>query len=407
MGVTSEILVAGGAFGPLARQIMDAFISGASEALGERAVQEAEDLAVFAVERTVDEIGSRTRGFIDRSLTATEPPNLPPVEVSKASNKELVDSLVIDRASNMQPDTGIVGSFLESGVAGVAGPILAATMGWTESNKIAMQTMQELNKRASGEDSSAEEINSLFGEKTQATSAEKEGVLRSPLTEEEKAGLDQISQNLGLPDGFFTSVRPTRSSDGSRVSMEKHEYDYNLTPIVTLSLPGGGTGSTQSYIGAALELVRNILTLGDGEVDGGITLDSLTNALDQADNLNLQDIDFDPANFSYGNYVDSRNFRKLIGSVRKVVRLVRSANVKEVLRLTTQQAQNEFAWEILYKLRTRDLYLAAIDVVAITSDLTTAQEFLIFDQANVIKDGVPTRLRTINFNDDIAGLTAN
>lgn len=162
--------------------------------------------------------------------------------------------------------------------------------------------------------------------------------------------------------------RPRRSSDSARVSMERHEYDYCcLSPVRLFAevSEAGTQGGTylQAMFHALSQMLEkaseatpdregNILVFSDsagllpsGVADFGGIQEALT-LTHGGDNGQDNNRFF----YTYGNWVDSPWMRRGIGLIRRLVRTVRSANVTEILRLTTGETPPQFFVRLLENL---------------------------------------------------------
>lgn len=162
--------------------------------------------------------------------------------------------------------------------------------------------------------------------------------------------------------------RPRRSSDSARVSMERHEYDYCcLSPLRILSQVSEASSQGGTYLQAMFHALGQLLEkaaegtpdnegmvlvlndtaglLPSGVSDFGGIQEALT-LTHGGDNGEDNNRFF----YTYGNWVDSPWMRRGIGLIRRLVRTVRSANVTEVLRLTTGESPPEFFVRLLENL---------------------------------------------------------
>lgn len=163
--------------------------------------------------------------------------------------------------------------------------------------------------------------------------------------------------------------RDRRSSDSAFVSMERHEYDYCCSSPVRIfsaipNAPSVGASYLQAMFFALQRMLNNAI---EGQADsegmvlefdndsvqvlGGIdNLESLRDALTLSHGA-IESGEPDSRNFfTYGNWVDSPFMRRGLGLIRRLVRTVRSANVTEVLRLTTGQTPPELLVGLLERL---------------------------------------------------------
>ena len=176
-----------------------------------------------------------------------------------------------------------------------------------------------------------------------------------------------------ISDALF--AKPRKSGDGKRVSKELHEYNYLNRPVKTYGgipddlaavfadiLPDIPTGDV-SHIQVMLFLLKlqfikgsyDAFGLGLGSDPQGVVLNDIEN-----DNFSI----FENSGFSYGNFVDAYNARKLLAELKKIVQSVRAANVKEVLTIRGI-TQSEYVWEILLSLPPAFFRNSAADIVAI------------------------------------------
>ena len=182
---------------------------------------------------------------------------------------------------------------------------------------------------------------------------------------------DAFSAIGDLGRAFFPRGR--KSSDSALVSAERHEYEYccNERLKIFTDLPfANSDGGT--YIQAILHAIQRWLQNAiDGETDsmgnivefrqselstvGVSDPEELLTSLNFSHGVNSSSGLDSPRFFSYGNWVDSRFFRKGIAQVRKLVRTVRSANVTEILRLTTGQTPSELLVNLIERLEYKTL----------------------------------------------------
>ena len=177
-----------------------------------------------------------------------------------------------------------------------------------------------------------------------------------------------------ISDALF--AKPRKSGDGKRVSKELHEYNYLNRPVKTYDgIPGQlieteigqffndiPTGDV-SHIQVMLYLMKlqfikgtiGAFGLGIGSDAQGVVIEDITR-----DDFKIFDFD----GFSYGNFVDAYNVRKLLAELKKIVQSVRAANVKEVLTIRGV-TQHDYLWEILLSLPPAFFRNAGADIVAI------------------------------------------
>lgn len=166
-----------------------------------------------------------------------------------------------------------------------------------------------------------------------------------------------------LGAAFFGRKR--RSSDSALVSMERHEYDYCCaSPVKILSGVENAGSEGGTYLQAMFHALNRMLeraTAGEPDNEGNtLAFDASNNVLLGVNNFDelrealtlTHGATGDPGTassnfFTYGNWVDSRFMRKGIALVRRLVRTVRSANVTEILRLTTGETPPEFFVRLL------------------------------------------------------------
>lgn len=237
-----------------------------------------------------------------------------------------------------------------------------------------MQADAEMQRRAEDQ-FNANNLSSMFDSKTQGDlerAVDNEAALEN-LSPEDRAALEAGRFPMPGDNDFVgpVQVRETRSSDGTRVSMEPHEYRYCMTPIQSLQTPGqSGSGSQQSYIATALMLIRGAFIRGN--TIAGNTGEEI-NSLSLASNSNitpamLNTVQFDSTNYSYGNFVDSPNMRRFLAVIRRIVRLARSKNVLAILRSTSGETTGEFIRRLLNLIDVRLIARAAAEYVLIDMD---------------------------------------
>lgn len=158
-----------------------------------------------------------------------------------------------------------------------------------------------------------------------------------------------------VQEGLF--ARPRRSGDGKRVSKEVHEFNYLSQTVIRSygdELFGDVRENGWTHLDVALWLLRlnfqrareqqlpGLRIGGDAEVDGIETF------ID-GEFFEIPDEMFDPANFSYGNFIDSYHMRKLLAELKKLVQGTRADNVTDLLR-RQGQTRNEFLNNTLHRL---------------------------------------------------------
>lgn len=147
----------------------------------------------------------------------------------------------------------------------------------------------------------------------------------------ELAADNDIVARGAFPEGMaptnFIRRCNRRSSDGTRVSKEPHEYRY--------CRDSGQIGRVLNEARMQLERVREFFDVGDGELS---SQDQNAFALyselaNSGSGEPFQGLSFDQADYTFGNFVDMLPLRDAIARSRKVRRIVRSKNSKEILSL--------------------------------------------------------------------------
>lgn len=158
-----------------------------------------------------------------------------------------------------------------------------------------------------------------------------------------------------VQEGLF--ARPRRSGDGKRVSKEVHEFNYLSQTVIRSygeELFGDVRENGWTHLDVALWLLRlnfqrareqqlpGLQIGGDADVEG-------IDALIDGEFFDVPDEMFDPANYSYGNFIDSYHMRKLLAELKKLVQGTRADNVTDLLR-RQGQTRNEFLNNTLHRL---------------------------------------------------------
>lgn len=158
-----------------------------------------------------------------------------------------------------------------------------------------------------------------------------------------------------VQEGLF--ARPRRSGDGKRVSKEVHEFNYLSQTVIRSygdELFGDVRENGWTHLDVALWLLRlnfqrareqqlpGLRIGGDADVEG-------IDALIDGEFFDVPDEMFDPANYSYGNFIDSYHMRKLLAELKKLVQGTRADNVTDLLR-RQGQTRSEFLNNTLHRL---------------------------------------------------------
>ena len=189
-----------------------------------------------------------------------------------------------------------------------------------------------------------------------------------------------------LGAAFFGRER--RSSDSAFVSMERHEYDYCCSsPLRIFGAIPGAVSAGATYLQAMFHaLDRMLVNAAEGEPDqaGNVLvfdedsqqiLGGINDFVGLRDALTLTHGAVNSGEpgarnfFTYGNWVDSPLMRRGLGLIRRLVRTVRSANVTEVLRLTTGQTPPEFFVNLLERLDYTQLANVLREFIIVDMDL--------------------------------------
>jgi hypothetical protein len=188
--------------------------------------------------------------------------------------------------------------------------------------------LNELNRRDDGRAVTAEAF-----DQQNANFTFDEQLARDILSAPPGAGLalDQLQRRDDLfaannfDDGNAASNfirRAGRSrGDGLRVSREPHEYAYCVS---------------SGQFGRIFQLAYNwgeLFSGGDLPEGHNYSQDYQDAVITAFDLVNENDVSRDGADYTYGNFVDMRGTRKAIARLRKIGRVVRSANTKQILQL--------------------------------------------------------------------------
>lgn len=125
----------------------------------------------------------------------------------------------------------------------------------------------------------------------------------------EALDLDFVRKILSRASKAFIRQCFRSPQDGKRVSRQKHEWDYVR----------GESAQWQQMVDA-------VKWFDDNSFSGG---EALSNA----------NVPLDVEGYTYGNFVDLPKCRKAVAAIRKVRRLVRKANVREILSLVGQDVE--------------------------------------------------------------------
>ena len=265
--------------------------------------------------------------------------------------------------------------------------------------QVAQQELEERYRLA--DQPRREALDSFFQQRQEATEATAPELFNQ---DRNNSGINDFLRNaireIGDVGNLFFG-RQRRSSDSSFVSAERHEYDYCCSqPLKIFSaLPGGGTLGV-TYLDAALFVIRNVFerSISNTPDADGMLLElhnetiSLVGAEDpesiadlsemltlthgEEDTL-LASLGIDQRPFSYGNWVDAPLLRRLIARVRSLVRTVRSANVSEILELTTGQTQPEFMRTLLEQITIGNAIDAIRNFIQVDLDIDSSNPALI------------------------------
>ena len=157
------------------------------------------------------------------------------------------------------------------------------------------------------------------------------------------SGLDENIARLvnGLSDFVIEAAfaRPRRTGDGKRVSKEIHEFNYLSQQVITTYGPeqlGQIREPGWTHLDIALTLIQTMVQRGVNGETGlapGVDIPSSNFVQIVGDNLGDAPADlYDPARFSYGNFVDSYHLRRLLAELKKLVQASRADNVLDALR---------------------------------------------------------------------------
>ena len=247
--------------------------------------------------------------------------------------------------------------------------------------------LAEIERRfQEGPSSRQQEIVDAMQARQQATENDEQAVQNQQRADAFNRTTRNAFNALGdLGAAFFGRAR--KSSDSALVSMERHEYDYCcLSPLKILSNISFATSQGGTYLQAMMHALRNMLQraiAGEADSEGNVlTFDpSNFDLLGVSDFAELmQELNFSHGAgesgsnaastfFTYGNWVDSRFMRRGIAAVRKLVRTVRSVNVTEILRLTTNETPQEFMVRLLDNLNYTQLANVLREFIVIDMDV--------------------------------------
>ena len=285
--------------------------------------------------------------------------------ISELTIQEQVAALAFGQTPAMNPSQGP----FESAEAFAAR--LAESQMFVQSAADAQLILQNLQTMSIEDPSVAMQIAAAFEAKADQTREqfEAEGFPNRarPL---DAAARGILSSTLAAADALnlIPNLRPPRrSSDHALVSREPHEYQYcSETPLKTLIMFGGAgdipsesTGADGgTYLDAAIAIIRDGLQKAiDGVADENghmFTINSdltavFENSIPDSEDFEgiMGGLNFTRRGFSFGNWVDSPNIRKLIERIRKTVRLARSENGSMFIRDLFGQSLDEFVHEQL------------------------------------------------------------
>lgn len=266
--------------------------------------------------------------------------------------------------------------FVEGPINGVAddGANMMNIANFAVSANLGRVAQEELEERYRIADQSRREaLDSFFQQRQEATES-----TASDLFDEDRnnSGLNDFIRSaireIGDVGNLFLG-RQRRSSDSSFVSAQRHEYDYCCNEPLRIFDEIAESADGATYLDAVLFVIRNIMersAAGEPDADGMILtlhnptvsflgdeepedIAGLVDMLDLThgfgDTLLSSNALLRPS-FSYGNWVDAPLVRRLIARIRSLVRTVRSANVSEILELTTGQSQPEFMMTLLQQI---------------------------------------------------------
>ena len=299
-------------------------------------------------------------------------------QISSMPTSELAQSITIDGPLND-------GNF---GANATASEVTEAFMLGAAEEEAGRLAVAELDRRfANGTAEEQQEIIDLMQARQMVTENDELAAENQQRADAFNSTLRNALGALGdLGAAFFGRGR--RSSDSAFVSMERHEYDYCCaSPLRIFSAIPAATSAGATYLQAmfhALERMLNnavegvadsegmILEFDDDSVQvlGGIdNFEDLQNALTLSHGA-VNSGEPDARNFfTYGNWVDSPLMRRGLGLIRRLVRTVRSANVTEVLRLTTGQTPPEFFVGLLERLNYTQLANVLREFIIVDMDL--------------------------------------
>ena len=304
-------------------------------------------------------------------------PALDPETISNMSTQMLAQSIALDDP------------FDESSVTGLLDPNQVAEMFMNASREeeAGRLAVSELERRfADGTAEEQQEIIDMMQARQLVTESDEQARENQQRADAFNSTTRDVFGALGdLGEAFFG--RPRKSSDSALVSMERHEYDYccgsplKIFSLVTNAVSEGGT-YLQAMFHALNKMLDNAIA-GIPDRDGNTLVFNADNLLSDRGVESFQELqdqlttvhafanDGSPNNafYSYGNWVDSPFMRKGIALIRKLVRTVRSANVTEILRLTTGETPPEFFVRLLENLNYVEFANVLREFVGIDLDL--------------------------------------
>ena len=184
--------------------------------------------------------------------------------------------------------------------------------------------------------------------------------LAAQATEAAVGGLDEgIGRLISSLSEFFIEApfaKPRRSGDNKRVSKEKHEFDYLSGTIIDSY--GNEVLGVPSEIGFThLDVALLLLGVNFDRPNNGITgigvgtelPAEIATEISEQGLFNIPSTYFDATNFSYGDFIDSYNMRKLLAELKKLVQSTRVDNVGEFIR-STGTTRPEYISNILSRL---------------------------------------------------------
>ena len=324
-------------------------------------------IAGWAVRTVADQV---TRTLTDEAVRNLNVRDMVSSLTIEEDSSLLMQMLDVRRAFTMEPSEQDALNSLIDRVASESNSQL-------QRRQQAERVMDILENGTDGDFEFSDMVNEAFRAKDEADAAEM--AENPPPTEPNdprgNSFFDDVARTLGdVSNALFGS--PRRSSDGARTSREEHEYRYCMSPRVSFGGPAAGQSDSNvpfgdfSYVQAAINVIISSLVRGTNNGPNSISISE--QSLDTISNGkvgSIGDLSERATDFSYGNWVDSPCMRRLISGIKRLVRLARSANAKEIVRLTTGQDQSQFIATLVSNIGVQNFAQAAIEYIRVSSDI--------------------------------------